>query len=652
MNTSREKRRYYMSMLLSLLQKVPFLPKWAVWLLDMILIIAAFLISYFISLVVWNQNFHAPSFHAQLLTYVLIIGFCFYAFRVHISVIRYFGLRDIMKVCVALLCAGVVLLCIAMLGRHYCKGWFILPISGIMFYILLEFAFVIFFKISVRLLFDYVREKNGKTSKPIPVLLFNPIQANIDLTRFINHQRSLNYKVIGFISMDEQLSKKHIFNLPVYNAREIFHNTKIRNQFAAIVINPQEIDREDKQWLSKQSGKYGKDLLATPSIRGLDNASARFTLLKKLKIEDLLQRIPIEIDMDNIARQLHGKTVMITGAAGSIGSEIVNQVCKFNTGLLLMCDIAESPLHEIGMEVQDKFPHIKAKALMADVRDYDLMKSYFETYRPDVIYHAAAYKHVPLMEEFPCEAILTNVMGSKNIADLAAEYNAEALVMISTDKAVNPSNVMGASKRLAEMYVQSLSKKLKEERGEKAPRFIITRFGNVLGSNGSVIPRFEQQINSGGPITITHPDIIRYFMTITEACRLVLDAGNFGKGGEVFVFDMGEPVQIKKMAEEMIRLSGYKPYINIDIVYTGLRPGEKLYEELLYDQEALQSTHNKKIKIGIVKEYDYQQIASGLETLLAAAYKRNVNETVLQMKRMIPEFISHNSKFESLDQTT
>ncbi|GHU68391.1 capsular polysaccharide biosynthesis protein [Bacteroidia bacterium] len=633
------------------LDSIPFLPKKLIFALDLFTIAFSFTISYLICF----SLIHAPlvffTFLIKLVCCVAINGFFFYLYRTYSIVVRYSGFRDALSIFIALVCSNLLLLlCNIFINQHYER--FILPNVGFFINFVLSFTLLVFSKMLIRVFFDYTKLRSFKQNKHTPVLLYGLSTSNIDLARLINHSEFMKYRVIGFVSMDYKKTDKQVFNMPVYHAKTIFHNTKIRNRYEAIVINPKEIDRKEKQWIAEYSTKYRKKLLITPPLENFSNERARFTMLKKVKIEDLLQRIPIQIDMEKIAQQLQGKIVLITGAAGSIGSEIVRQICNFEVGQLLICDIAESPLHEIGMEVKDKHPNINCKSLIVDVRNYDLVKWIFEIYHPDVIYHAAAYKHVPLMEEYPCEAILTNVMGSKNMADLAAEYNVEAFVMISTDKAVKPSNVMGASKRIAEMYVQSLSNKLKKEKDGLAPRFITTRFGNVLGSNGSVVPRFEKQINGGGPVTITHPDIIRYFMTITEACRLVLDAGNFGKGGEVFVFDMGDPVRIKDMAEEMIRLSGYEPYRDINIIFTGLRPGEKLYEELLYDSENVKPTHNAKIKIGTVIECDYEEVKTDLEQLLAIAKTYNSLETVKQMKRMVPEFISQNSKFEQYDSKT
>jgi len=341
---------------------------------------------------------------------------------------------------------------------------------------------------------------------------------------------------------------------------------------------------------------------------------------------------------------------MVTGAAGSIGSEIVRQLCQFNLGGLILLDAAESPLHELSLELTDS-TLVPFTCFIADIRNEKRMERLFELFKPDYVFHAAAYKHVPMMEQYPCEAVHANVMGTKIVADLAVAHGVECFVMVSTDKAVNPTNVMGTSKRIAEMYIQSLSTYLKESCNPfvARTRFITTRFGNVLGSNGSVIPRFAQQIADGGPITVTHPDITRYFMTVPEACSLVLEAGCQGKGGEVFIFDMGESVKIKDLAEEMIRLSGLVPYEDIDIKYTGLRPGEKLYEELLYDKETMETLKNQKIVTANVRIYDFKQVSEWVDRLIQIANTFDKEHIVKAMKEIVPEFVSKNSEFEALD---
>ncbi|GHT72434.1 polysaccharide biosynthesis protein CapD [Bacteroidia bacterium] len=637
----------FVDALCSKLENIPYLPKWFVFGMDLVGVSISFTISYLVCFHLIEAPYLWDAFLMKLLFCLIITGSFFSLWRTHVGIIRYSSFRDALRVFVALVCANITLYGVNILLQKY-YGHIIMPGIGFFINFLLSFSFIFFCKMVVRIVFDYVKIKGSGPVKNVPVLIYGVNPMLVELARMVNHSEQIKYRPIGFIAPKNMTAGKRAFNLPVYHINKAFTHKKVISEFKAVVIDPKEIDREQKQRLYGLCLKYKKDLLSVPSMDDW-TGNTQFKNLKKVRIEDLLQRVPIEIDTGSIGRNLEGKTVLITGAAGSIGSEIVRQVSHFNIGLLLICDVAESPLHEIRMEINDKYPQINYKILIVNVRDYELMKKVFEKYRPNIIYHAAAYKHVPLMEEHPCEAILTNVLGSKNMADLAMEYKAEAFVMISTDKAVNPSNIMGASKRIAEIYGQSLFRKVKNEKSDTATRFIITRFGNVLGSNGSVIPRFEQQISRGGPITVTHPEIIRYFMTIREACRLVLDAGNFGKGGEVFVFDMGEPVKIKDMAEEMIRLSGFVPYKDIDIIYTGLRPGEKLYEELLYDKETVKPTHNRKIMIGSVREHDYDEVNKAVSQLLAEAAAYHSREVVKLMKTIVPEFKSLNSEYAELD---
>ena len=361
-----------------------------------------------------------------------------------------------------------------------------------------------------------------------------------------------------------------------------------------------------------------------------------------------MERPVIDIDTENVRIILKGQTVIVTGAAGSIGSEIVRQAAAFKPQTIVLFEMAESPLHDLTVDLRKEFPNQQFVPVIADVRNVDMVEDVFEEYHPHVVFHAAAYKHVPLMEDFPAQAILANVQGSKNVADMAIKYKAKRFVMVSTDKAVNPTNVMGASKRIAEIYVQSLFlQKAKDD--VDCTKFITTRFGNVLGSNGSVVPYFKKQIAEGGPVTVTHPDIIRYFMTIPEASCLVLEAATLGNGGEIFCFDMGQPVKIADLAKNMIRLAGFEPGKDIEITYTGLRPGEKLYEELLNQKETTIPTKNKKILVAKVREYDYQDVASQIESLIKLAQDGKVFPTVKLMKQIVPEFKSKNSIYEELD---
>ena len=371
--------------------------------------------------------------------------------------------------------------------------------------------------------------------------------------------------------------------------------------------------------------------------------------MPEVRIEDLLGRDEIRINMKEIADSLKGKVVLVTGAAGSIGSELCRQLCTFGLKKLILFDSAETPMHNIRLELEEKFPDVRFEPVMGDIRMINRVESVFSRFHPQILFHAAAYKHVPLMEENPCEAVHTNVYGTRNVANMAVKYGVEKFVMISTDKAVNPTNVMGASKRLAEIYVQSLSLAINQGNTPGKTQFITTRFGNVLGSNGSVIPRFREQLAKGGPLTVTHPDIIRYFMTIPEACRLVLEAAFMGKGGEIFVFDMGTPVKIADLARRMIELSGLVPDKDIEIKYTGLRPGEKLYEELLATKENTLPTENQKIYRAKVREYDYKEVDYAIDQLTEMAIRVEKMEMVKMMKQIVPEFKSKNSEYEKLD---
>ncbi|MBQ4230323.1 MAG: polysaccharide biosynthesis protein, partial [Salinivirgaceae bacterium] len=389
---------------------------------------------------------------------------------------------------------------------------------------------------------------------------------------------------------------------------------------------------------------HNVEVRTIPEVTSWVNGELSVNQLKKFKIEDLLERPEIHIDQDDMNRNLSGKVIMVTGAAGSIGSEIVRQLTKFNPKTIILFDCAESPLYDIELEIREEYKFSNIEIVIGDVRDKVLVEQVFDRYKPEIVYHAAAYKHVPMMENHPSEAVITNVMGSKILADTAVRHNVGKFVMISTDKAVNPTNVMGASKRIAEIYTQSLN-----NTENVNTQFITTRFGNVLGSNGSVIPRFRKQIENGGPITVTDPEITRFFMTIPEACQLVLIAGNMGKGGEIFIFDMGQPVKIAKLAEKMILLSGLKVGDDIEIKYTGLRPGEKLYEELLATKENTIPTENKQIMVAKVRVYDHSEVAKPIEHLIEIAPNRNDMEIVAEMKKIVPEFVSNNSVFEKLD---
>lgn len=459
-----------------------------------------------------------------------------------------------------------------------------------------------------------------------------------------------SYQVEGFLRFGQRVSMRiGLYKVYFITDQEEFSRWVNRYNIKAILFTDYKAVKEESERLVRFCEKEKVRMLLLPSLDELKGGKLKMRALPEVRIEDLLGREEIRINMEEIAGFLKGKVVLVTGAAGSIGSELCRQLCHFGLKQLVLFDSAETPMHNIRLELEEKFPDVEFTPVMGDIRMIHRVESIYQRFRPHIVFHAAAYKHVPLMEENPCEAVHTNVYGTRNVADMAVKYDVDKFIMVSTDKAVNPTNVMGASKRLAEMYVQSLSIAISKGRQSGKTRFITTRFGNVLGSNGSVIPRFREQLAKGGPLTVTHPDIIRYFMTIPEACRLVLEAAFMGKGNEIFVFDMGTPVKIADLARRMIELAGLIPGEDIEIKYTGLRPGEKLYEELLATKENTLPTENEKIYRAQVREYDYEDICTLMSPLIDLAIKVDKMGTVRMMKGIVPEFKSKNSVYEALD---
>lgn len=459
-----------------------------------------------------------------------------------------------------------------------------------------------------------------------------------------------SYQVEGFLRFGTRISMR-IGNYKVYFISDQAEFNRLMNlhNIKVILFTDYKVVKEESERLVRFCEKKKIRMLLLPSVDELRGGKIQLHSLPEVRVEDLLGREEIRINMTEIANSLKGKVVLVTGAAGSIGSELCRQLCRFGLKQLVLFDSAETPMHNIRLELEEKFPDVEFVPVMGDVRMIHRVENVYQRFHPHIVFHAAAYKHVPLMEENPCEAVHTNVYGTRNVADMAVKYGVEKFIMVSTDKAVNPTNVMGASKRLAEMYVQSLSVAISKGRYPGKTRFITTRFGNVLGSNGSVIPRFREQLAKGGPLTVTHPDIIRYFMTIPEACRLVLEAAFMGKGNEIFVFDMGTPVKIADLARRMIELAGLVPGKDIEIKYTGLRPGEKLYEELLATKENTLPTENEKIFRAQVREYDYEDICTVITPLIDLAVRVDKMGTVRMMKGIVPEFKSKNSVYEALD---
>lgn len=463
-------------------------------------------------------------------------------------------------------------------------------------------------------------------------------------------KQSDNYQIEGYIRIGKR-SKIRIGGCPVYSVRNQleFNGLVNRKGIKAILFTDYHAVKAESERLVRYCERKKVRMLMLPTVDELKGGVVNLRNLPEVRIEDLLGRDEININLKEIADELKGKVVMVTGAAGSIGSELCRQLCTLGLKQLILFNSAETPMHTIRLELEDRFPDVVFTPIMGDVRMLARVESVFKTFHPQYVFHAAAYKHVPLMEENPCEAVHTNVQGTCNMADMSVKYGADKFIMISTDKAVNPTNVMGASKRLAEIYVQSLSIAISKGLHPGKTRFITTRFGNVLGSNGSVIPRFREQLAKGGPLTVTHPDIIRYFMTIPEACRLVLEAAFMGKGNEIFVFDMGTPVKIADLARRMIELAGLIPEKDIEIKYTGLRPGEKLYEELLATKENTLPTNSTKIYHAKVREYDFTNISMLITRLVDLSIRVEKLETVKVMKSIVPEFMSKNSEYEKLD---
>lgn len=513
---------------------------------------------------------------------------------------------------------------------------------------LLTFAGFFFLRIAMLLAYDYVKERMDVRKNTYNVLIYGVGVKSVSLIPRL--QDSSHYNIVGFLqfgksSVSHVISEKKTF----YVSTEEEFNTAIAAVDAdAILFATEDEARLEKDRMIKYAIDCGIKMLFAPPIDEMVDGKPNHTL-RNIEIEDLLMRPEIKISMEEIIENFKGKTVMVTGAAGSIGSELCRQLATFGIKELVLYDNSETPMHNLRLELEEKFPELNFIPVIGDVRLLPRLDYAFRKWRPQVVFHAAAYKHVPLMEENPCEAVLVNVAGSRNVADKCIEYDVEKMVMVSTDKAVNPTNIMGCTKRLAEIYVQSMG--LAMEQGKKAgkTKFVTTRFGNVLGSNGSVIPRFREQIAKGGPVTVTHPEITRFFMTIPEACRLVMEAATMSTGNQIFVFDMGESVKIDDLARRMIQLAGFTPDKDIMIEYSGLRPGEKLYEEVLSNNENTLPTDHTRIRIAKVREYDYADALAGVNELERLSRAVEIPTMVKLMKDIVPEFVSKNSRFEEFD---
>jgi len=504
-------------------------------------------------------------------------------------------------------------------------------------------VFLFSVRVLIKILFRFVTS-SGKTRKR--VLIYGAGELGFIVKRVIMSDSENGFNVVGFIDEDKSLHGKKINRIPVYDFKVLTQEFISKHNINNLIIAIKDIEIEKKSRVIKLAINLGLEVLETPEVNKWVNGQLHTHQFRKVKLEDLLGRKPIKLNLDLIRDGLDRKTIMVTGAAGSIGSEIVRQLARFNNEKVILVDEAETPMFYLDNEVREKLGDLQYRLILADVTQVQKMDQIFRDFRPDIIFHAAAYKHVSLMEENPHEALRVNVGGTRILTQLASQYNVSKFVMISTDKSVNPTSVMGVSKRICEKIVQAAF----ELEGNKT-QFIVTRFGNVLGSNGSVIPIFTKQIENGGPITVTHPEVYRYFMTISEACQLVLEAGFMGKGGEIFVFDMGKAVKIADLANNMIRLSGLEPEKDIKVVYTGLRPGEKLVEELLTDKETTLETHHPKIRKARTETVDAEEILAGIDYLLANLYTLTRKEIVKHIGQIVPEYKSSNGRYSGIEKS-
>ena len=637
--------------------QINIVPRWIIFTLDLACCIFSLFFAYFLRFNFDIELIDLDELYRNLLFFIIINSVVFLVIKTYAGIIRYTSAQDSFRILFSILVSNVLFflanLILISLGKNPVISNAVLIING-----LGSFLLLITYRVLVKYFFLYI--KNLKIDRR-RVIVFGAGEVGIAAKRTLDHDSKINMTLVAFIDDDVRKTNKAIDGIKIYHTSEL-KSLINNNDIDDLLIATPSLTTDKKNEIVDLCLEFNVKVLTLPPVSDWINGQISTKQIHKIEIEDLLEREPIEIHNEVICDQLHGKRILVTGAAGSIGSEIVRQVAKFAPQLIILNDQSETPLHELQLELEGKVDQ-NFHCFIGDVRDLSRMEALFKTFKPHYVYHAAAYKHVPLMEHNPAEAVRTNVMGTKIVAELAVKYEVSKFVMISTDKAVNPTNVMGASKRVAEIFVQALFNSFKKESvvytnglshlngnpTSRKTRFITTRFGNVLGSNGSVIPRFKDQIQKGGPITVTHPEITRYFMTIPEACRLVLEAGSMGDGGEIYIFDMGKSVKIVDLAKKMIRLSGLIPNQDIAIEYSGLRPGEKLYEELLNDSENTIPTHHEKIMIAKTREYHFETIDKQIEELINLSCDYKDRHVVVKMKEIVPEFKSNNSIYEELD---
>ncbi len=626
------------------LSDVRYLPRWIILLIDICLIVAATTFSRYIISKLSNND--TAVFYDDLYVYMIIIGSnvaFMYIFKTFAGIIRHSTFIDLFKLLLATFCSTLAIALLSLFCMYVLRFKLIsahIPFLSIFF--ASSFMSLFMFRLFVKEFFHIAREFRRSTLKK-RILVLGIDEASIAIARAILDNPNLPYHIAGFLTQRNDTKRANLLGRPIFSKQKIERHTKEDLALDGVLIIKENMSKDEmNSWVNLFLEK-DLQVFKAPSVQKLRDTDLGSSI-RTLQIEDLLNRKPIKIENEEVKSRHHGKNILVTGGAGSIGSEIVRQVALFEPQLIVVVDQAETPLYEVELEMREKFPHMHFKFILADISNRHRIEPLFSKYNFSMVYHAAAYKHVPLMEENPHEAVLVNVLGSKNLATLSSKYKVNRFVMISTDKAVNPTNVMGASKRMAELFVQAL-----QNTEGNTTKFITTRFGNVLGSNGSVIPYFKKQIEAGGPVTITHPEIVRYFMTIPEACDLVLQAGTMGKGGEIFVFDMGEPVKIMDLATRMIKLSGLEPNTDIKIIFTGLRPGEKLYEELLSDDAKTLPTHHEKIMVSKDPTMAFEEIEQYTNQITKTALRQEKIEVVQLLKTIVPEFKSNNSIYEILD---
>ena len=617
------------------------LPSWTILLFDTIVIVLSVLFAYFTRSLLADIRLVNGELTRTLFVVVPFALLFFRLFRTYSSILRLSSFIDVMHIFVALTLTFACSLIVGLLWPVVCgKELYNIPILMIAY--IVSFMILAISRMFIKMLYDSFNQ--NESPKLLNTYIYGTT-SGIDIAKSLRTEENNRFKIVGFVTEIQDMAGKVMMGVKVYRNDANLMDQLERDHVQAMIVSPAKAKYLKNTDMADRLLKLGIQIFIASEVSDNWTGVLPMNTIKEVQIEDLLGRDPIKINMKEIAAHLEGKRVLITGAAGSIGSEIMRQVALFNPYQMILIDSAETPLHDIRLEIKKNWAEIEAPTIVANIMNKSRMEEIFAKYRPQYVFHAAAYKHVPMMEDNVSEAIQNNVVGTKVVADLAVKYQVERFVMISTDKAVNPSNVMGCSKRICEIYVQALSRKVEKE-GLAPTQFITTRFGNVLGSNGSVIPLFRKQIAEGGPVTVTHPEIIRYFMTISEACQLVLEAGSMGKNGEIYIFDMGQPVKIVDLAKRMIRLSGRT---DVKIEFTGLRHGEKLYEELLASKENTKPTSHDKIMIAEVREYDYEDISDDIDALIKSSYEFDSMKTVAYMKDLVPEFKSLNSRYSVLD---